>query len=279
MRRIALLFSFSFCLVCQSQTIDSLSMLIKDIQKGSTDSIRIASNAKFLSGFGKLLERRDSLTEKLDSLTNISIKSSDDGKLKIYSWVLPHYDGNQYDYFGYIRIHDENTDTILQLHDSTGVILKPESEKLSPDRWFGMIYYDVITTKKSKNTFYTLLGWKGINENITKKVIDVLVINKGKLQFGYPLFKTGSVYKNRMIFTYNAHSVMTLRNDRKYGGIVFDNISTSKSNPLPFGGPDGTYNIFKWKKGKWILEKDTNVGTRWEPTETLPVPPENEKEN
>jgi hypothetical protein len=261
MRKILfLLLIFSSTL--HAQTADSLSVLSRLIQKGKNDSTRIAANEIFLAGFEKFIERTDCDSVIRDSIKNVSVIIPDDNHFRIYTWVLPHFDGNKYDYFGFLKIIRENTFEIIKLHDSTSVIRHPESEKLNPTRWLGSVYYNIVEIKIDKLPYYTLFGWKGTDEHKTQKIIDVLYIDKGKPKFGYPLFKTESVYKNRMIFSYDAQASMTLNYDNNFKGIVFDHIT---NNDAGISGPDGTYDAFKLKKGKWVLMKDVDVRTKWQP--------------
>jgi hypothetical protein len=245
-----------------SQSTDSLLLLIKDIQKGNNDSIRFESNKKFTEAFEKLLLQKGSFDQNFDSLKNVSVQKSDDNKFRIYTWVVPHYDGSEYDYFGFIQLHSDTSYILTRLNDSTASIHKPESEKLFPEKWLGAVYYEIIPVKKSGKVYYTLLGWKGKNEKETQKVIEILYFNGKQSKFGFPLLKTGSVFRNRMIFTFSAWITMTLHFDKKYDGIVFDHFSSNKNNPEALAGPDGTYDIFKIKKGKWQLYEDVKVGTK-----------------
>lgn len=269
-----LLLSFLISSSCLSQSLDSLSSLIFSIQNGSSDSIRFAANAKFYTGFEKILHMNGSFTRNFDSLKNVSVLKSTDGTFRLYTWMVPHYSGDAYNYFGFIQIHSELSDTIFPLRDSTDAIKKPESEKLQDDRWLGAIYYSIIPVKKSKKNYYTLLGWKAKNEMTTQKIIEVLYFDRGRPKFGYSLLKTGSVFRNRMIFSFSSQASMTLRFDENYNGIVFDHISQDKNSSSNVTGPDGTYDTFKLKKGRWILYNDIDARTKWEPSEILPVPPE-----
>lgn len=273
---------FLFCRVSYGQGLDSLSILIKSIQKGANDSIRFAANEQFITTFRKILSEENSFDRNFDTLKNVSVQSPADYKFRIYTWVVPHYDGGRYDYYGFIQVKtsgsasSKNTSafSLIELNDSTTVIRKPESEKLSPNRWLGAVYYNIQTVKKSGTEYYTLLGWKGKDQKTTQKVIEVLYFNKGKLQFGYPLFKTGSVFKNRMLFSFTAQSSMLLHYDEKFGGIVYDHLTGDKKNPDVISGSVGTYDAFKWKKGKWLQYTDVDVRTRWEPNQSLPEPPD-----
>ncbi len=254
---IALLYQVFPAGYCQS--LDSLSALFKKIQKGENDSVRFESNRKFKDAFEKHLLGQGSFERNFDSLKNISVQTSDDHRCRIYTWVVPKFDGSDYVYFGFVQIHAGTEYRLFELKDSTGSIEKPESEKLSPSKWLGAVYYDIVTVKRRGRIYYTLLGWKGKNETETQKVIEILLIDDQKVKFGLPVIKTGSVYKSRMIFTYNSMATMTLRYEKKYDGIVFDHFSVNKNYPGSLPGPDGTYDILKIKKGKWMLVRDVKV--------------------
>jgi hypothetical protein len=256
-----------------SQEIDSLKILIKDIQQGKTDSARLKANQKFTDLFKIILSDKKSFNENFDSLTNVSVKTSPDEKFRIYTWVVPGTGNSSYQYFGFIQLMKDTTLRLISLQDSTDSISKPESEKLTPSKWLGAIYYSIIPVKRGRKNYYTLIGWKGKDQKVNQKVLDVFYIDGQNLKFGYPLFKTGSVYKNRLIFSFNSQISMTLRFDKNFDGIILDHIS-DKSGA---SGPDGTYDAFVLKKGRWILKEDVDVRTKWQPNENLPVPDE-EKE-
>ncbi len=258
---------------CKSQSLDSLVLLIKEIQRGKNDSVRIASNEKFLNSFEKILLDNESYLRNFDSLINVSVQSPQDNKFRIYTWTVPHFDGDLYDYFGFIQLKTDTDTILIRLNDSTSVIKKPESEKLSHDRWLGAVYYAIEEIKKSGKTYYTLLGWKGKDRMQTQKVIEILYISGNRIKFGFPIIKTGSVFRNRMLFSFNAQVSMTLHFDKKYNGIVFDHFDSTNNNPPGLNGPDGTYDALKNQKGKWLLFHDVKVSTKWEPKEPQLSPP------
>ena len=259
---------------CKGQSLDSLVHLISDLQRGKNDSVRFASNEKFLVDFEKILFQHGSFSKNFDSLKNVSIQSPEDKKFRIYTWVVPHYDGSVYSYYGFIQFRQDTSYSLVRLNDSTSNIQKPESEKLHPGRWLGAIYYSIIPVSKSGKIYYTLLGWKGKDQKQSQKVIEIIYFNSSKVIFGFPLIKTGTVFRNRMIFTFNAQTSMTLRFDKKYNGIVFDHFETDINNPSALSGANGSYDALKNQKGKWILFHDVEVSTKWEPRENLPLPPE-----
>ena len=262
---------------------DTIQTLIRFIQKGQNDSVRISANTIFRNYFEKRLFESGSFDVDFSELKNISIISSPDKVFRIYSWLLPSYDGNNFDYFGYVQVHDKkkNQYSLFTLLDSTTTIQKPESEKLSPGRWLGAIYYGLAVVKKSGTNYYTLIGWKGKNQSTTQKIIEVMYFDKGVPRFGYPLFKTDKVYRNRVLFSYTSQVSMSLRYEEQKNMIVFDHLSEKKG----FGdaadalnsGPDGSYDAFKFKGGRWILYHDVDIRTDWKPKKELPHSPSEKK--
>ena len=263
---------FLFVLIklsASAQKTDTAGELIRKIQRGESDSVRFAANAVFLDILEKTLADRQSFEINFDSLSNVSVVS-DGEKIRILTWVVPHYHGEAYDYFGFIQLRTDSGQQLIRLDDSTAVIRKPESEKLSPEKWLGAIYYAILPVKKSRKMYYTLLGWKGVNELTTEKVVEVLHFDKSKARFGFPLFKMGSVFKNRLLFAFNAQAAMTLRYDRDFRGIVFDRIGVNKNFPGQASGPVGTYDGLRFKRGRWVLYSDIDARTDRKPAAPVP---------
>jgi hypothetical protein len=267
----------------QALTADSMQTLIRKIQRGENDSVRFQSNRLFTQILEDTLKSPASFDADFSSWKNLSVVSDAEHTLRIYTWTFPNYSGSTYNYNGYIQLKLSPTDSLITiaLADSTSKILKPESEKLRAERWLGAVYYSIGKTKRSGVTYFTLLGWKGTNQSMTKKVIEVMSIEDGHIKFGYPILKTGSVFRNRVIFTFTAQASMTLRFEKDGKEIVFDHISNPKKGVDPdlnlLSGPDGTYDKFRLKGGRWVIEKDIDARTDWESTKTFPQPPVEEK--
>ena len=263
-----------------AQNGDSLQVLIATMQRGENDSIRTVANTEFQQRFLDSLNSDGSFDKSFSEFKNISIAKSEDNSFKIYTWTYPTYNGDKYFYFGYVQLKLEKSDSILffPLSDSTSVIIKPEAEKLKADRWFGAVYYAINKVKYKGENFYVLLGWKGFNQQITKKVIEVCYLEKGVLKFGFPLFKSGSIYRNRLLYSFAAQATMSLRFDNNGKKIILDHISAPKSKQdvdlSSQSGPDGTYDSFNLKNGRYFLNKDVDARSETAPTKDLPVPPE-----
>jgi hypothetical protein len=241
-----------------SPQIDSLKVLGKNILGGKADSMRMASNEKFLSLMQETLGNPGSFEASFDSVTNVSVLSSPDNLLKVYTWTLPKVDMSAYRFFGFVQYYDAHKKklNVARLEDASAMIETPQSEKVKPENWFGAVYYNIIESKKAGKKYYTLLGWKGNNRTTTKKLIDVVYLKKDSLMFGYPLFKSEKGYVNRLVFEYAAEAVMSLRYEPSRKMIVFDHLSDTGNNTA---GPDGKYDAYKLVKGRWEFIKDVDV--------------------
>ena len=267
-----------------SIALSYIDSLIQVMQKGPDDSARITANKLFKNHLEDALKKKESFNQKFDTLKNVSIQKSPDEKVKLYTWALQSKDGNTYSFFGYLQYKTKTGEIITStLQDSSKYILKPEAEKLKADRWYGCVYYKIVQTKKSGRVFYTLLGWKAINDFTTQKLLDVLYFDKDQPKFGFSLFKTGRVFRNRVLFNFNAHLSMSLRYEERKKLIVFDHLSTESNSVGPSdAGPDGSYDAFKFKSGRWILLNDIDIRSTWKPKKNVPKPieaPIEEKEN
>lgn len=243
----------------------SINQLCDSIQKAKTDEVRIAANDSLKSIFKSVLINEESFAFQYQTIDKVSIITSDDKKLRLYTWVLPAKDGSTYKYNGFAQFrkskkHDmkffEFTEKTIVDNDAV------EKEKTTNADWYGAIYYKIIDTGKKKKRYYTLLGWHGNNLKTTTKIIDVLQPRSKYLSFGKPVFKSKNGTRSRIIFEYNFRVSMVLRYENQKKRIVFDNIAPNDSNfkgSYEHYGPDLSVNAYNYKKGKWYFEKDVDA--------------------
>ncbi|MFM9026724.1 MAG: hypothetical protein ACKOQ6_01850, partial [Bacteroidota bacterium] len=192
---------------------DSIAAEVKRIQRGEEDQIRRSASERLDRIVLEFLKADSNIGKNPEIATNISCANSPDERWRLFSWVVPSYSGDRYQFHGYLqwRSADGKRTFLQRLNDSTSVIRKPDSERLTPDRWFGAAYYAVIHKRKKRKDYYMLLGWKGRDQQTTQKVIEVLSFDGDKPRFGYPLFKKERVFKSRVVFTFMSQVSMSLR--------------------------------------------------------------------
>ena len=256
------------------------------IHYGASDSIRHAANTELQHLLREFLSAHPLPEKNLpDSILSISQLVAPDASFKLLTWMVPNMERTHFKYYGYLQQFDKKKQSavLLELTDVSDTLSRPESARLKNGQWYGCLAYDIIQESKGKKKFYSILGWKGNDAVTTKKVIDVFSFPNNKLQVGYPLFKMGKAYVSRVIFEFTASATMSLRYEDKENKIVFDHLSVPANSPPAegnmsrFAGPDGTYDALEFKKGRWILLKDIDIGTRVKPKDVkpvIPVPPE-----
>ncbi len=233
------------------------------ILKGSNDSVRLQYNERFYTMMDSILKDGSSFIYSFDSVKTLAVLQSPDKKLRIYNWIVPLQKGNEYRYFGFVQVNDKKTKRLntFPLKEKKWTTDSAEYIRLNQDNWYGALYYKILQHKFNNKVYYTLLGWHGNNFQTTKKIIDVLTLNNGKIQFGSPIFKTGGKAKTRIVFEYNAQTTMSLKYEESDNRIVFDHLSPSDPRPeakrmFSLYGPDMSYDGLKFEKGFWILQKN-----------------------
>lgn len=183
---------------------------------------------------------------------------SEDRYFRILNWNVRLDDGR----FKYHCLVQTKTKTI-DLIDKTEEIRNPEAAGLTPSKWYGAHYYEIVKVKRRKKTYYTLLGWKGNDRLTTKKVIEVFRFSaKDELQLGDNVFDMAGKSPKRVIFEYAAEVSMSLKYDPQQKRIIFDHLSPRSSDlagQFQFYSPDLSYDAFRLKKGKWKFEEDIDA--------------------
>lgn len=200
------------------QMEDSLKFLSQKMQKAENDSVRFVYNNLFHETLYQTLLLTGSIDYPFDSIKTLAKLTSPDKKFRIYNWNLPKGDGTNI-YYGFIQLHLKgNLDAVYDLNDCSDSIPQPEITLLDNHSWFGSLYYEIILTTFNNQKFYTLLGWDGLNNQLTQKVIDVLYFdNSNHPHFGAKIFKNyGNDQICRVLFKYSSSASMLLTYDNQY---------------------------------------------------------------
>lgn len=247
-----------------SEYEDTLKMMAHNIMNGENEEEKTSANDAFIKTLKEVLLYERSFSYPFDSLKTISIKTSSDNKVRIYTWLLKKDNGN-YTYFGFVHYKNKSKKRyeIIELIDNSEEIRRPENEQLDNINWYGALYYKIIHIKKKGRKYYTLLGWDGNNDISTKKIIDVMYFSgKDKIKFGANIFKTNKTTTKRHVIEYNSSSTISVQYDEKEKRIVFDHLIPMRKDLeglYEYYVPDGTYNAFKYSNGKWIFKNDVSA--------------------
>jgi hypothetical protein len=195
---------------------DSLQKKAKQIRVVTDDKGRLVMNQQFLKLLKEGLNLRGSFDYPFDSLKTIAKLYSPDKTFRIYNWNLPMSDGTN-SYFCLIQMKEKKKVRLIELYDVGDTLKNPETTLLTGRKWFGALYYKIIATTLGSRTYYTLLGWNGLNPQVYRKLIEVLTFdgNRNPL-FGARIFPKYQGGKNvRVLFSYSSQTTMVLRYEQQ----------------------------------------------------------------
>jgi len=224
--------------------------LINSIDKDN----RTIASYRIIKTLSKALKVRNSYYYTWDSSLPWKIISPEDGSFKIITWYTKSDEG-MHKFYGTIQLKSD-TLKMFPLIDYSDLTDHQEDINVDNNNWIGCLYYGVKTVKAGKKTYYTLFGWDGNTLASNKKIMEIFSFNKqGKPRFGAPIIDMGKGrILNRFILEFSEEASATLNYDPFEKKVVYDHTTPNGESLEGFYGnyiPDGTYEGFEWKKGKW----------------------------
>jgi hypothetical protein len=147
---------------------------------------------------------------------------------------------------------------LLPLIDKSDIIINQEDTVTNNRSWIGAIYYKIIPTKNGNKRFYTLIGYDENNIRSTKKIIETLEFINGEPIFGSHLFSFSEDSKklpplSRFILEFKKNTGARVNYDSELEMIILEHLESESNEPSKKWTfiPDGDYEGFKWKNGKW----------------------------
>lgn len=231
---------------------DSLKHLGSTFVNDANDLVRKNANYQFIKTLVAALKTPNSFLFAFDSVKTITLTLSPDDKFRIFSWHVTNDDGS-YRFYGAIQANSNGPLKLYGLEDYTPLLKSPEDSVTDNHKWFGAQYYTIIPVGNG-NPYYVMLGWKGNNDQSTKKVIEVLSFKNDRPVFGMPVFNGNGRKRDRIVFEYARQASMLLKYIPSQHLIVFDNLSPSdkktKDKPETYG-PDLSYDGYRLIGEQW----------------------------
>lgn len=191
-----------------------LNLVFNSIRSLESDSEKLASAYEFQKLFRHALGMPGSFTFAWDSLKNLAKIMSPDGKFRIYNWNIP-LSGGRNRYFCLLQFDGKgNNHPVIALQDASDTLADPEHFTGDSLCWYGALYYRIIPFMYGREAqAYILLGWDGMSEEMSGKIIEVLSFGPGnRPQFAGPPFRDyGDGKLLRVLFRFSASARMTLK--------------------------------------------------------------------
>ena len=274
MKYFGIILSFFFCINLSAQEAgviseankeslhtyeDTISLLAYAIVNDSIKINRFAACKQIILTLKEALQTENSFNYKFDRAQAISIQYPADNSFRIFTWQL-YVDKDEYRYFGAIQMNTSDL-KLYPLIDRSADIEASNIEQfeLSPEQWYGALYYKIKQTTGPSGKYYLLFGFDAYRFFHKRKLIDVLSFKDGKPVFGASIFSFETENKRaqpkkRFLLQYSPDASVTLNFDESRNMIIFDNLMTitGQYGEGPTKIPDGTYQGFELKDGIWV---------------------------
>ncbi len=227
---------------------DTLGVLAFAIVNDSFPENRFAAVRKFIPTLVKALKVPNSFQYDFERLSTVSIQYPQDSSFRIFTWQL-YVDVNEYRYFGAIQMNSDSLELFPLRDRSFELQGNLEQLELTPDQWYGAIYYNTVTVNTPQQKYYLLLGYDRFELFKKRKLVEVLYFDEhGKPRMGAPIlpFYEGEM-KKRLVLEYTAEASIRLNYDPALDLIIFDHLIPMEGN---YGEgmvnvSDGSYEGFK----------------------------------
>lgn len=239
---------------------DSLATLCNQIVNGRDAATRFRTDSIFTRTLVRTLVTPYSFYYPLDSLQTISRLYAPDSSFRIITWQVIADEGIIRRH-GAIQINTPDGHLkLLPLIDRSNIIDHPTDTIAGNDYWIGNIYYRIIYKKVLAKKYYFLLGYDEHTVRSTKKWIDVLSFDaQGKPVFGAPVFSFAEdrpphPMQTRFSIEFKKDTRARIQYDEEMDMIIYDHLISESNEPEKNYTlvPDGDYEGFKWKAGRWI---------------------------
>lgn len=237
---------------------DSLKQYSTQIIEGKNPSDCFTADSIFTKILVRALVNKNSFYYPFNSLENISKLFSPDSSFKIFTWQMI-INENMIRQHGAIQMRTaDGSLQLLPLIDKSDIIVNQTDTVTNNRSWMGAIYYKIIHTKNANKHYYTLIGYDENNISSTKKIIETLEFINGEPIFGSHLFSFTEESKNkpplsRFILEFKKNTGARVNYDDQLGIIIFEHLESETNEPSKKWTfiPDGDYEGFKWRNGKW----------------------------
>lgn len=249
---------------------DSLKPASRQMIFDTVPGRRFAADSAFVKRFVRALKTTNSFYYPFDSVTTVSTLYPQDSTFRIFTWELQRDEG-YYRQQGAIQMKTaDGSLKLFPLLDQSDFSANPETDVRGAQNWVGAIYYQIVTKQFNGKKYYTLFGIDDNDLFSTRKWAEILTFNaEGKPVFGAHLFdyKEDGIKPpqpvSRFLLEFKKDGRARLVYDPDLDLVVFDHLTSDSKEPAKKFTliPDGTYEGFSWKNGKWVHVEDVFANT------------------
>lgn len=221
---------------------------------------RLLADSTFTRLFVQALRIPYSFSYPFDSVITVSKLYAPDSSFRMFTWQFER-DESYYRQRGAIQMKTKDGSLkLFPLLDASQFTATPTDSVRGATNWIGAIYYSIIQKEYKGKKYYTLFGYDDNDFASTRKWLEVLTFDEeGTPQFGGRFFNypedsiKPAQPAYRFCLEYKKDGRARINYDPEMDMIIFDHLvseSNHQSEKYTLV-PDGDYEGFKWKDGKW----------------------------
>jgi hypothetical protein len=239
-----------------------IGKIITQLRSTDDDAEKESINIDLQAEIKELLEHDGVMEHPFESWTTMSTITSPDGVFRIFNWNIESKDLRHSHYCYVVKPKRGKGNQVFEFKEDKITLPPRPTMGLTPDRWYGALYYKIIPVQKGSKTYYTVMGYSGKDKGSNQKLLEVFYFKGKTLRLGHPLFQQEKGAKRlvrRVWFEYSEKAIFTMRENEKLGGIVFDHLipeQKSLEGIYSFYIPDMTYDAYRLQDGIWRYDED-----------------------
>ena len=208
--------------VIMSKYQSDLQVLFDQVYNAPDEAMRFRASEEALTLFQQALAEENAFRWQWDFGSLVSVLTAPDGRFRIITWHVRN-DDYEYECYGLLQVYSDKAEgyVVHTLVDRSADMVNRQESTLAPDNWFGAVYQELVATTHDGKTYYTLLGWSGVDCLTQRKVIEPLTFKGAAAtpQFGMPLFKKERNLR-RIVLEYRADAMVNLRYEEQFVQVV-----------------------------------------------------------
>jgi len=240
----------------QTQETDSDILFYADVMNNAFEGDnRIRAGKEFYNLFvmymsdNSLEQLKESSFSKFIMVTNFPEENR-----ALISWHIKG-DDDVYDYKGF---YCDQSGKLMEFNRTEALVSDMSYTISTTDDWYGALYYNIMKLEKNK---YLVFGLDANGTYDNQRILDVMTIGDDGIILGDEIFEdkdSPGTYVNRLIISYSSDASVSFKYDPTLKVIIHDHLEPRMGLQAGQGVtsiPDGTYEGYYEKGGKWLYKK------------------------
>jgi hypothetical protein len=242
---------------------DSLVITADSMFQALIPDTRVIYSERFAKQLVRTLKIPNSYSYQFDTLQKvINIIYSDDKAFRIFNWGIEPTKLTKR-YYGAIQLQQPQL-KLIGLNDYSEQVDKGlEDSVFTGGKWFGALYYRIMSQNVNGRKVYTLFGLNSGGLLSNRKVLDPMYFDGKGVTFGMPIFGVSSKNFpkqriNRFVLEYKKEVSASMNWDAEKEIIVFDKLTSVTNDPTRKYTyvPSGHYDGFAWSNDMWNYQNN-----------------------